>query len=113
MGKKLYVVDHPSLYLMAGGNLQQMEMGAEIELSDAAAKQIGNKIKPKTATPTADVGSGASEVTAEAFAEAVAKLDPETGFTGAGIPDVNALKAVGLDISAAERTTLWEASQAE
>jgi len=53
------------------------------------------------------------EVTPEAFAEAVAKLDEETpgNFTQDGRPDIKALKDLGIVVNASQRDDLWKATQ--
>ena len=52
--------------------------------------------------------------TAVSFDEAVTVLDPEKDedFTADGRPDVNALKALGCVMTAAERDEAWAAYQA-
>ena len=115
MAKATHVVTHPSLYLSVKGKLQQIDIGTHITLSKAQGELMvaNGKVKPIGEADTANVG--AVEVTAEQFAEAVAKLDKtnDKHFTNNGEPDVNALKALGIDVTAAIRNELWAVLNAE
>lgn len=115
MAKATHVVIHPSLYLAVGGLLQQMDVGTEITLTKKQGEQMvkGKKVTPISESSTAK--AGATEVTAEQFAEAVAKLDKanDKHFTNNGEPDVNALKGVGIEVTAAVRSEMWAVLNAE
>ena len=115
MANSTHVVIHPSLYLAVGGKLQHIKVGTEITLSKKQGELMvnGKKVTPISESGTANVG--AVEVTAAQFAEAVAKLDKtnDKHFTNNGEPDVNALKALGIDVTAAIRNELWAVLNAE
>ena len=109
-----HTVNHDSLYLVVGGKLTHVERGTEITLPAKAAEQLeaSGKVKPLGKAKTADVGT---EVTPEAFAAAVAQLDKTNPdhYTQAMLPELKALKALGIVVNAATRDSLWEALQAE
>jgi len=98
-----------------GASGQSLSQGKTYKVpAEVSEKDARTLIKLKRAEDASADARADAAVSAEAFAAAVDQLDvdDEAHWTGSGSPDVNALKALGLDgLSARQRDALWSEYQ--